>query len=73
MPSALTKEEQWEKLQIWLTESIAALERGDLERLPATFTGDRATAAIEAYQTCQEAMRFLENWEKFGLPRHGES
>ena len=72
MPQALTKEEQWDKLKIWLEESIAAIERGDLERLPASFTGEKGQAAVETYQTCQEAMRFLENWEKFGLPRHQE-
>ncbi len=69
MPHDLSKEEQWEKLQIWLRESIAAIERGDLERLPASWTGEKGQTAIEAYRTCQEAMRFLENWEQFGLPR----
>jgi len=69
MPEALTQEAQWEKLKLWLQESIAAIERGDLERLPDSFTGERGETAIEAYKTCQEAMRFLENWEQFGLPR----
>ena len=73
MPKALTKEEQWDKLKIWLRESIAAIERGDLERLPASFTGEKGVHAIEAYQTCQEAMRFLEDWERFGLPGHDEA
>lgn len=70
MPQALSKDEQWEKLQIWLTESIAAIERGDLTRMPATFTGERGEAAVYAMQACQQAMHFLENWERFGLPRH---
>ncbi len=72
MPQALTKDEQWEKLQIWLRESIAAIERGDLTRMPATFTGERGEAAVQAMQACQQAMHFLENWERFGLPRHEE-
>ena len=72
MPQALTRDEQWEKLKIWLRESMAAIERGDLERLPQTFTGVRGEAAVEAYRTCQEAMHFLENWETFGLPRREE-
>ncbi len=71
MPQALSKDEQWEKLQIWLTESIASIERGDLTRMPATFTGERGEAAVQAMQACQQAMHFLENWERFGLPRHG--
>lgn len=70
MAKALSQAEQWEKLRVWLKESITAIERGDLERLPASFTGERAEGAIEAYRTCQEAMRFLEEWEKYGLPRH---
>jgi hypothetical protein len=69
VPQPLTHEQQWEKLKIWLSESIAAVERGDLERLPQTFTGERAEAAIEAYETCQKAMAFLEKWEVYGLPR----
>ena len=69
MPEALARDEQWERLKKWLSENIEAIERGDLTRLPASFTGDRGEAAIEAYRTCQEAMRFLEDWEKFGLPR----
>ena len=69
MPEALSRDEQWERLKKWLSESIEAIERGDLSRLPASFTGERGEAAIEAYRTCQEAMRFLEGWEKFGLPR----
>jgi hypothetical protein len=69
VPQPLTLEQQWEKLKIWLTESIAAIERGDLERLPVSFTGDHAKTAIEAYQTCQQAMTFLEKWEVYGLPR----
>jgi hypothetical protein len=69
MSEALTRDEQWERLKKWLSESIEAIERGDLSRLPASFTGERGEAAIEAYRTCQEAMRFLEDWEKFGLPR----
>ena len=72
MPQALSKDEQWEKLQIWLTESIASIERGDLTRMPATFTGERGEAAVQAMQACQQAMHFLEDWERFGLPRHGE-
>lgn len=54
---------------MWLGENIEAIERGDLSRLPASFTGERGEAAIEAYRTTLEAMRFLEDWEKFGLPR----
>lgn len=73
MPDALTREEQWDRLKTWLHENIEAIERGDLERLPASFTGERGEAAIEAYQTCQQAMRFLENWEQFGLPRSKSS
>jgi hypothetical protein len=69
VPQPLTQEQQWEKLRIWLSESIAAVERGDLERLPQSFTGDKAETAIEAYQTCQQAMAFLEKWEVYGLPR----
>ncbi len=69
MPQPLTHEQQWEKLKIWLTESIAAVERGDLERLPQTFTGERGDAACEAYETCQKAMEFLEKWDVYGLPR----
>ncbi|HEX5322843.1 MAG TPA: hypothetical protein VFW40_03595 [Capsulimonadaceae bacterium] len=69
MSKALTRDEQWERLKTWLSESIDAVERGDLARLPASFTGERGEAAIEAYRTCQEAMRFLEEWEKFGLPK----
>ena len=69
MPEALTRDAQWDRLKKWLDESIAAIERGDLSRLPATFKGERGETAIEAYRTCQEAMRFLENWEKFGLPK----
>ena len=40
MPNALTREEQWERLKTWLHENIEAIERGDLERLPASFTGE---------------------------------
>jgi hypothetical protein len=69
MPEALTRDEQWERLKKWLGENIEAIERGDLSRLPASFTGDHGEAAIEAYRTTLEAMRFLEDWEKFGLPR----
>lgn len=67
MPKALTREEQWEKMRHWLTENIEAVRRGDLTRLPKTFTGERGEAAVEAYETCLEAMRFLEDWDKFGL------
>jgi hypothetical protein len=69
MPEALSREEQWNRLKKWLTENIAALERGNLERLPASFTGERGAGASQAYETCLEAMRFLEEWEKYGLPR----
>ncbi len=69
MPEPLTRDEQWSRMRIWITENIAAIERGDLERLPATFTGERAEAAIDAYNTCLEAMKFLEAWDKYGLPR----
>ena len=72
MAAGLSKEQQWEKLKIWIEESMAAIRRGSLERLPATFTGERAEAAIDAYETCLEAMRFLEDWERFGLPRKGD-
>ena len=72
MPSALTRDEQWEKLRMWLNENIAAIQHGDLERLPESFIGEKGEAAIEAYQTCLTAMTFLEDWEKYGLPRHGE-
>lgn len=71
MAQALTKEEQWDRMKTWLDESIKAVQRGDLERLPRSFTGERGEAAVDAYQTCLEAMRFLEDWEKYGLPRHG--
>ena len=67
MPDALSRDEQWDRLKVWLAENIAAIERGDLERLPSTFTGDRGDAAAIAYDTCLEAMKFLENWDKFGL------
>lgn len=73
MPNALSKDQQWERLKTWLGENIEAIERGDLERLPASFTGERGAAAVEAYQTCQQAMHFLENWEQFGLPRTMQS
>ena len=69
MPEPFTKDEQWERMKKWLAESIAAVEKGDLERLPGTFGGENASVVIEAYQTCQEAMRFLESWDQFGLPR----
>ena len=69
MPAALTREEQWDRLRKWLNENIEAIERGDLERLPQSFTGERGAAAIEAYRTFLTAMDFLEDWEKFGLPR----
>ena len=69
MPKALTRDEQWDRLKTWLEESIAAVERNDLSRLPDSFTGERGLAAADAFRTCQEAMRFLEDWEKFGLPR----
>ena len=69
MPQPLSRDEQWERLKKWIAESIAAVERGDLSRLPGTFTGERGEAAAEAYRTCQEAMLYLEEWEKFGLPR----
>ena len=67
MPDALTRDEQWDRLRKWLSENIKAIEHGDLERLPESFTGKRGQAAIEAYETCLEAMRFLEKWDKFGL------
>ena len=67
VPEALSREEQWARLHKWLGENIEAIRRGDLERLPDSFTGERGEAAIAAYETCLEAMRFLENWEKFGL------
>ena len=66
MPEDLTRDEQWERLKKWLGESIEAVKRGDLRRLPDSFTGDRGEAAIEAYETCLVAMEFLEDW-----PRHG--
>jgi hypothetical protein len=69
VPQPLTKEQQWEKLKIWLTESIGAVERGDLERLPNTFTGEQGLAACDAFRTCQQAMEFLEKWDVYGLPR----
>ncbi|HET6386839.1 MAG TPA: hypothetical protein VFJ58_25905 [Armatimonadota bacterium] len=71
MPDALTKDQQWERLKKWLNENIEALDRGSLERLPASFTGERGAAARDAYETCLEAMRFLEDWERYGLPREG--
>jgi len=67
MPNALTRDEQWDRLRKWLQENISALERGDLERLPESFTGERGEAASVAYETCLEAMKFLEKWEVFGL------
>jgi hypothetical protein len=67
MPEPLTRDEQWDRLHKWLGENIAAIERGDLERLPGEFTGERGAAAVTAYQTCLEAMRFLEQWDKYGL------
>jgi hypothetical protein len=69
MPQPLTREEQWSRLKTWLAESIAAVERGDLERLPSSFTGERAEAAKDAYKSCQQAMTFLEQWDVYGLPR----
>ena len=65
MSEALTRDEQWERLRKWLGESITAVKAGNLKRLPATFTGERGRTAIEAYETCLEAMRFLEDWERF--------
>ncbi|BDI28230.1 hypothetical protein CCAX7_002810 [Capsulimonas corticalis] len=64
---ALTRDEQWEKLDRWLTESIAAIQRGDLSRLPADFTGERGEAAVAAYETVRQAMEILEQWETMGL------
>ena len=66
MPKALSRDEQWEKLRRWMEENIAAIQAGDLSRLPESFTGERGAAAVQAYETCLEAMRFLEDWEKFG-------
>ncbi len=66
-PAALSRDEQWEKLRKWLGENIEAIRRGDLERLPDSFTGERGEAAIEAYETCLEAMRFVEQWDTYGL------
>ena len=63
----LTREEQWEKLGRWLEESIAAVQRGNLTRLPAGFTGERGEAAVEAYETVRQAMEILEKWETMGL------
>lgn len=67
MPEALTRDEQWERLRKWLAENIEAIGRGDLERLPGSFTGERGDAAVVAYETCLEAMRFLEDWDRFGI------
>ena len=67
MPQALSRDEQWDKLRHWLGENITAIQSGDLSRLPETFTGERGEAAVEAYQTCLEAMRFLEEWDKYGI------
>lgn len=69
MPLPLSRDEQWAKLKDWLTESIAALDRGDHERLPETFTGERAEGAREAYESCKHAMMFLEKWDIYGLPK----
>jgi len=63
----LTQEEQWAKLAHWLQESIDAVERGDLTRLPSDFTGEKGEAAVEAYKTVQQAMHILEHWETMGL------
>ncbi|MEO7719962.1 MAG: hypothetical protein ABIY70_27465 [Capsulimonas sp.] len=63
----LSRDEQWEKLARWLEESIAAVQRGDLTRLPADFTGERGEAAVEAYETVRQAMEILEKWETRGL------
>lgn len=65
----LTRDEQWEKLATWLEESIAAVKRGDLTRLPSDFTGERGDAAMAAYETVRQAMHILEHWDAFGLPR----
>ena len=65
---ALTRDEQWAKLARWLEESMAAIRRGDLSRLPSDFTGERGEAAVAAYETVQQAMHILEQWDTLGLP-----
>ena len=69
---ALARDEQWEKLNHWLKETIESVRKGDLRRLPPEFTGERAEAAIAAYETVQQAMHILEHWDTMGLPRAGE-
>ena len=69
MPEILTRDEQWAKLKTWLSESIAAIDLGDVDRLPESFVGERAEGAREAYETCKQAMKFLEAWDIYGLPR----
>ena len=73
MPQPLSRDEQWDRLRHWLEESIASVRRENLERLPATFSGPRGEAAITAYETCLEAMTFLENWDKYGLEPVGDA
>ena len=63
----LNREEQWAKLAHWLEESMEAVERGDLTRLPSDFTGEKGEAAVEAYRTVQQAMQILEHWDTMGL------
>ncbi|MBV9120932.1 MAG: hypothetical protein JOZ39_09505 [Chloroflexi bacterium] len=51
----------WGRLRHWLDESIAALDRGDLSRLPASFAGANGATAREAYETVKMAMEILES------------
>ena len=49
----------WTRLRHWLDESLAAIERGDFSRLPASAARDQEVAR-DSYESVLMAMEILE-------------
>jgi len=50
----------WGRLRRWLNESMAAIDTGDLSRLPESLAQDGGRTARETYETVLMAMEILE-------------
>ncbi len=62
-------DERWERLHAWLLRKLDQMEKGDFERLPASFKADGGRLAAHAYETVLVAMQVLEGRRTRGKQR----